>query len=442
MNLTIIGTNHRSAPVEIREQFALREEEARKFLQHAVEQEVLEEALVLNTCNRMELYARPADGQDPLAFLLSYLSPRRGLPSGCDAGLFYRYDGMEAVSHLFRVAASLDSQIIGEDEILGQVKDAYRLACECGATNVILNKLLHRTFRVGKRVRTETCLSPGPNSVARAAVQLIDQRLSGLPGRSVMVVGAGQTGETAAEALLQGGAERVVVVNRTLKHARSMVERLSRTLSAAPVGAETVPVPAVHSEPRHVRAEPLCQMQSMLDEMDAVICSTTAPGPVLNYEDHAEVLRSLENPLQLVDIAVPRDVDPRLASLPRVQLCNIDDLGCQTPGSQADIAGAREIVEEEVRTFRKWLDSRRVVPTIKLLQQHMEQLQEAEIERYGADFAPEDQESLEKFAKSLCAKILHGPLAYLNEVSSTSEDDEHTVAAEMIRRIFGLDSWE
>jgi glutamyl-tRNA reductase len=218
-----------------------------------------------------------------------------------------------------------------------------------------------------------------------------------------------------------------------------MVERLSRAFSV-PVGAETVPGGQSVAQERAIQAEPLCRMPSLLDKMDAVVCSTAAPAGVLNYEDDAETLDDLADPLLIVDIAVPRDVDPRLAALPNVQLCNIDDLGCRSPDSHADIAGVRKIVEQEVARFKEWFDSRRVVPTIKLLQQHLERLQKAEIERYGDDFSPEDRQNLEKFAESLCAKILHDLLAYLNEISSTSEEDEHAVAAEMVRRIFGLDS--
>jgi glutamyl-tRNA reductase len=234
VELCVIGLNHRTAPVAVREPFALPGDTVLRLLRAFHAGPALEESLLLATCNRTELYAVPRAGHDPLAHFLEHLGHARGGPVSADPAVFYRYDGLEAARHLFRVAASLDSQILGEHQILGQVKDAYRLAVEARTAGFLLNRLLHGSFRAGKRVQGETQLGRGSVGVATAAVELARQIFSTLQGRTVLLVGAGQNAECAALAILRAGALRLIVANRTVERARQLAHDIVQPAACDP----------------------------------------------------------------------------------------------------------------------------------------------------------------------------------------------------------------
>jgi glutamyl-tRNA reductase len=456
MEIFVIGLNHRSAPLPVREQYSLPPELARQFL-HAVHKEsFVEEALVLDTCNRTEFYA-VADAPPSVAHLLKHIAHARNRKPAAEPPPFYRLQGPAAVEHLFRVAASLDSQVVGEHEILGQLKDAYRLALEAHTSHFIMNRLMHSAFRVGKRVRTETRLGRGATSLAESAVDLSRRVLGDLDGKTVLLIGAGQTAEKAAQALLRFGATKLIVANRSLAAAR----QLSEKLLSEPAGAAEMHCPALRRKgarcslnreratsqknPRTVRAISLSKIASVLPRVDLLISSTASPDCVLTREHFAGRRRRAERPLLIVDLAVPRDVDPRITVLPNISLCNIDDLdrivGENLQQRRREIPRAEDIVGEEVRRFGEWLESLDAVHLIKLLRARATALQEAEVRRYRNKFSPADRERLELFAHGLCSKVLRDPIAFL--CGSVKFGGTPSPAdMDVVRRMFRLNSAE
>ena len=459
MKLSIIGISHRTAPVEVRERYALTGDLAGRFLRAAHSENVFEEAMVLDTCNRTELYFVPAGTADCVDSFLGHIAGLKGISDDVDRSVFYRHDGQAAVSHLFGVAAALDSQIVGEHQILGQLKDAYQLAVEERTARFLLNRLMHWAFRVGKRTRSETQLGRGSVSVASAAVDLAAQIFSDMGDKSVLLVGAGQTAEAAARGLISAGVRRVVVANRTLSRAEELIDEL--TGAAGPEGGRQVRCPGLlrhsgrtagDSPPSPpdsgpaARAIELDRIGDFVGDVDMVICSTGSPEPVLTRGALGDIISRRGKLLCIVDIAVPRDVDPKLGDLPNVFLHNLNDLDSVVARNierrRQEIPRARAIVEFEVGEFVRWCDSLQVASTIKLLNRRFELLRQAEIERYGGRFGDSDKEQLERFTESLCKKILHRPIAFLRTLSEEASVSDQLLAVESIRRMYELDELE
>ena len=473
--LSIIGMNHRTAPVAVREQFALSPEQVARLLRTLHAEKVFDEALLLATCNRTECYFVPRAAPDPLPYLLGHIGRLKAAPPAADAGIFYHHDDLEAIRHLFRVAASLDSQIVGEHAILGQVKDAYRAAVEARTAGFLLNKFLHRAFRVGKRVQTETDLGRGSAGVPQAAVELARHLFSSLRGKTVLLVGAGETAELAARALLRCGAARLIVANRTVSRAEQLAhDLLHKPPEAAACAAETDDLACLTEEGLEEVACPALQARDLDDEsadegeapkppatpgnataeaisledipkaipqVDLVIASVGAPEPVLTYAALADALRRRDAALLVIDIAVPRNVDERVGRLANVYLYNIDDLdrlvARNVDRRRQEIPRAEAIVEFEVAQFGRWLDSLAVAPTLRLLQERLTNIQQTQIDRYGRKFA--DRGELEKFSQALVNQVLHRPLAFLKGLPADGSTSERLAAVDMIRRMFSLD---
>jgi len=493
--LCIIGLNHRTAPVAVREQFALPGDMVLRLLRAFRAGPALEESLLLATCNRTELYAVPRAGHDPLAHFLEHLGHVRGGPVSADPAVFYRYDGLEAARHLFRVAASLDSQILGEHQILGQVKDAYRLAVEARTAGFLLNRLLHGSFRVGKRVQGETPLGRGSVGVATAAVELARQIFSTLQGRTVLLVGAGQNAECAALAILRAGASRLIVANRTVERARQLAHDLVQPAACDPCqldetseGAATCPALRAAPEPDagasgYVRTCPalraggavesapcvgapppaglataspwragpqvaaeaigLEDLAAAVARADLVITSTGSPQAVLTYDALAPVLCVRRRPVFIIDIAVPRDVDPRLAEVDNVFLYNLDDLDRLVARNlerrRAEVPRAEAIVEDELGAFAAWLSRLEVAPTLRLLNEWIDAQRRATIDRYGRKFTEADREQLDRFTQTLGSRFLARPVEFLKALSENGSTSERLAAVDLVRRMFGLD---
>jgi glutamyl-tRNA reductase len=458
MKLSIIGISHRTAPVELRERYALTGDLAGQFLRAAHSENVFEEAMVLDTCNRTELYHVPTGIGDCMESFLEHVANLKQLTGELDKSVFYHHNGQAAVEHLFGVSAALDSQIVGEHQILGQLKNAYRLASEERTARFLLNRLMHRAFRVGKRTQNETQLGRGSVSVASAAADMAGQIFSDMDEKSVLLVGAGQTIKAAAKSLISAGVKRVVVANRTLSRAEELTGELTGVAGESD-GGERVLCPGVlrTSGPQdddappeqngvQARAIELAQIGDVIDEVDMVICSTGSPDYVLTYEALGDVLSRRRKLLYIVDIAVPRDVDPKLGDLSNVFLHNLNDLDSVIARNIerrcTEIPRARAIVEFEVDEFVKWYDSLQVASTIKLLNKRFELLRQAEIKRYGGKFSDSDHEQLQRFTQSLCKKILHRPIAFLRELSQGSAVSDQLMAVETIRRMYELDEFE
>ncbi len=348
MRLVLIGMNHKTAPLEIRERLQLACGDDARWLPELMRLEDVREVLYLATCNRVEVLARVAEGDRAVSALSDFIYRHGNLAVAEMARCLYVYRDREAVRHLFRVASSLDSLVMGEPQILGQVKEAYRLAVDHGATGVLINRLVHHAFRVAKRVRTETGIAGNAVSVSYAAVELAKKIFGDLRGKKILLIGAGEMSELAARHLLRQGVGRILIANRTYARAEEMAAMFQGT----PVAFDRFP--------------------EVLPEVDIVIASTGAPGYIVSPEMVAGALRRRRNRLLfLIDIAVPRDIDPAAGEIENVYLYNIDHLqdvvDANRQGRMVEAEKAEGIVEEEASAFETWFNALEVVPTIVAL---------------------------------------------------------------------------
>lgn len=377
--LLAVGVSHHHAPLEVRERLYLADGHAAELASE------LGAAVVLSTCNRTEVYL--ADG-DPER-VREELERRSGLELG---SLLARWDEGEVVTHLFRVVAGLDSLVPGESQILGQVREAYEGARTRGATGTLLNRLFEDALRAGKRVRTEAKLHELPESVAASAVELGARELAGVEGRRALLFGAGKMSELAARDLRGRGAE-VVVASRTLESAQELAER---------VGGRAAAFDAVAVE---------------LPEADLVISATRCPYPIL----HAEAVRPREKPLVLVDVAVPRDLDPAIGELEGCTLFDIDALGEGLVGREDEVREAESIVAEEAARFAEWRRSRDAADAIRDLRARAEEIRAEELARAGArlsELSPRERETVETLTSQIVNKLLHAPTVRAKETGS------------------------
>ena len=377
--LLALGVSHHHAPLEVRERLYLQDGHAAELA------EALGEAVVLSTCNRTEIYLVGADPERARA----QLEKRSGLEL---EGVLARWDDGEAVSHLFRVAAGLDSLVPGESQILGQVRDAYESARTRGATGALLNRLFEDALHAGKRVRTEAKLHELPESVAASAVELGVRELGGAEGKRALLFGAGKMSELAARDLRERGAE-VVISSRTLESAQDLAGRVGG--SAAVFDAVAVELP----------------------EADLVISATRCPYPIL----HAEAVRPREKPLVLVDVAVPRDLDPAIGELEGCTLFDIDALGEGLVGREEDVREAEAIVAEEAARFAEWRRSRDAAGAIRDLRTRAEEIRSEELARAGsrlAELSDRERETVETLTTQIVNKLLHAPTVRAKEAGS------------------------
>jgi len=420
MNLLLLGMNHKTAPVEIRERLNIACTEDFNPLGEILEIPGIEEALYLSTCNRVEILVRSREEAAAEERLKALIFRHGNLNREELARCLYVYRDEDAVRHLFRVAASLDSLIMGEPQILGQVKDAYRQAVEQEAAGIILNKLLHRAFRVAKRVRTETGLASHAVSVSYAAVELAKKIFGTLKGKKILLVGAGEMSELAARHLLKHGGDQLLVANRTRERAIQMAADFQGT----PVDFD--------------------RLGESLREADIVITSTGAPGYIVTGEMVAAALKRRKNRLLfLIDIAVPRDIDPRAGNLDNVYLYNMDDLQEIADENMAirreEAARAEEIVADETGKYLAWFNTLAVVPAIVSLRDKAAAIIAGELERSNGwlrNLRPEDREGMELLAQAIVNKLLHDPMTCLKEESQEGAARAYVAA---LRRLFRLD---
>lgn len=419
MHIVAVGLTHRTAPVEVREQFALAGEEFHQVLSALRSEEAIDEAVVLSTCNRTEVYVVASAFHAGAAVIQATLADLRPALADSLTEWLEEYHQLEAVRHLFRVSSGLDSQILGETEILGQVREAYRLAADYGATGTYLDSLFQQALATGKRVHTETNISRVPVSIGSAAVELAEHRLGGLVGRAVLLVGAGDIAQLAARHVQAAGAARMMVVNRTFAHADTVAEQFAG------------------------QAVPWTKLATALAEADVVISGTGAREPVLTARAVADaVARRDGRPLLIIDIAVPRDVEPAAATVPGVFLYDIDDLYSTVEAGQrereAEAEHAEAIVAAEADRFAIWLKGREVVPVIKCLYKKAEEMRQQELRRLFnrlPDLTPRQRELITHMTGSLIGKMLSDPTMRLKEFAA---EDEGRWYAEAVSRLFNL----
>ncbi len=409
--LVLVGVNHTTAPVEVRERLAIPAARLADATRTLVGQPGIREGLILSTCNRVEFVTlhegMATDGAASVGAggeLLRFLDEYFAVPAAALVPHLYEYREREAVRHLFRVASSLDSMVVGEPQILGQVKESYMVAREVGAVSTRLDGLLQRAFSVAKRVRSETQIGSSSVSIASVAVDLARKIFGSLEGKTVLVVGAGKMAELAARHLIEHGARSVLVSNRTEARALEMAE----LVSSAKCTAEVIAFDRLYAE---------------ADRADIVITSTGAPQHIFTRSHGRQFLEKRRNrPMFFIDIAVPRDVDPKMNEVEGCFVYDIDDLQQVAAAHLADrgreAAAAEAIVGREVEKYQQRLQQLDAVPAIKALQQQAEAVRQAELARSAARLAgltPEQQEAVDALTRGLTAKLLHPQLTALRE---------------------------
>ena len=409
MSILLVGVNHKTAPVEIRERLAFNDEACSEGLRRLVDGEVVREGLIVSTCNRVEILS--ATSSESIEFsagqLTNFLDSTGRLPSGFLDQHLYRHVNEEAVRHLFRVASSLDSMVVGEPQVLGQVRHAYSLAVEAGTAGRVLNRLVHHTFRVAKRVRTETGIAANAVSISYMAVELGKKIFDSLKGCTVMLIGAGEMAELSARHLVNAGASRVIIANRSEESARRVAEQF---------GASSVS---------------LDSMDQHLAEADVVICSTGAPTYVLTEEGTRKALERRRNrPTCLIDISVPRNIDPAVGNVPNVFLFDIDDLESVISSNirerEREAERAELIVQSEVMQFQQTLRLMDVGPSIGALREKLQDVARAEMARQRKRLGPltkEQEAAIESLLMSTVNKISHPILNQMRRFYETSEAD-------------------
>jgi len=415
----ILGVNHKTAPVEIRERLAFASDPGTPYRELAVIPGC-DEFCFLSTCNRVEVIfvsSTPAETERNIRDFLFNRSM-----SYDEAGRYvYLHQGEAAIKHLFRVGASLDSMIVGEPQILGQLKQAYSDATEQDSTGMILNRMMHKAFSVAKRVRTETEIGSSAVSISYAAVELAKKIFGNLKNKRVMLVGAGEMAELAAQHLMNQGIAEVIVANRTFERAVN----LARCFNGKPVSLE--------------------ELIPQLEQADILISSTGSPEIILNSSDVRPLMRQRRNrPLFLIDIAVPRDLDPKLNDLENVYLYGIDDLNQVVDINKAErdkeALRAERIVSEETLKFMLWLGSMEVTPTIVAIREKADAIRKAELERTFSgmnNLSDKEKKSIDKMTSAMMNKILHHPIVYLKKDDDSIKDKKVKLA--LIRKFFNLD---
>ncbi len=418
--LLALGVSHKTAPVALRERLALTEGRATHVLSELAGHEEIHEAVAISTCNRTELYLVAGDPVEAENAALAALSRQAGIRPTELIGCLYPLRGLEAVRHLFSVASSLDSMIVGEAEVQGQVKRAYELALVEGATGPITNRLFRDALAAGKRVRTETTIGRSSVSISSVAVDLARHMLGDLSTRRVLVIGAGENGELTARALAQRGVRTVFIANRRYDRAIGLAQRFNGSA---------------------VRFDDL---PAELQRSDIVVSSTGSPHQIVGRDELELVARQREGrPLVLIDIAVPRDIDPSVRDLPGIALYDMDDLQREaahnTRGREAEAARAGKLVDEEVERFSRWLASLDVVPTISALRERGEYIvQQVLGENAGRweTLSEADRERVGVLARAVVSRLLHEPTLRLKR--ATDSDSPH-VQIQALRELFGLD---
>jgi glutamyl-tRNA reductase len=417
--ITIVGLSHRTAPLEIRERFVIEGDAAGEALR-GLASAGCDEAVLLSTCNRTELYLRADSHANARSLAVRFLSGHAGINETDTDSYVYQLFDEQAITHLFRVVGSLDSMVVGEAQIQGQVRAAYELARREGVlTGPVMPRLFETALRVGGRIRSETRLGTGAASIPSAALELGRKIFGSLQGRTALVIGAGEMSELTIKCLRAEGVTDISVMNRTEERAHE----LAATLSA--------------------RAIAVADLPDALRDADIVVTATSAPHVILSRDQVARAIGSRDRPLLILDIALPRDVDPAVSEIENVFLYDIDDLSQLVEGNlrkrHSEIDAAQAIVDAEALEFQDWCRGREVVPVIRELRGWAEEVREAELARAlrgMKHLRPEDQAAIEALTRQLMAKMLHAPMTRLRQAAASGSDHDVVEAA---RFLFGLD---
>jgi glutamyl-tRNA reductase len=419
LELLVVGLSHRTAPIDVRESVAFDPEQVREALRLVRGEKVLQETMILSTCNRTEVYARGATIKNPQQFVASLLREIKGMDlTGKDGRFLYTYREPDSIRHLFRVACGLDSQVLGEPQITGQVKDALSLAVKLGGSGPVIERLLDAALRSAKRARTETLVGRGPVSSAYAGVNLAAKVLGSLADKRVLIVGAGEMASLAARHFHEAGVTQFMVANRS----RERADTFAATIGARVVTLEAIPV--------------------VLAGADVVVSATASPDPIIHEAAVRNAMRVRKNrPLLFLDLAVPRDVEPSIARLPNVFLHDLDALGMLVAQSlaqrHAEVPKVEAIIEEELSRFLRWHRSLALKPTVAAFRSHFERVAREEMERHKGRFRPDDQAALDQLVHGIVQKLLHRPTTRLTRAGEDSAEGIARIDA--IRDLFGIE---
>jgi glutamyl-tRNA reductase len=424
MSIVLVGLNHKTAPVEVRERLAFSDEACAASLRALVDGEVVREGLIVSTCNRVEILAAASrqKGGEAVGRLSEFISDARSVPVELFSGHLYTHADEAAVRHLFRVASSLDSMVVGEPQVLGQVRHAYSLAVEAGTAGRVLHKLVHHALRVAKRVRTETGIAASAVSVSFTAVELGRKIFGSLRGAAVLLVGAGEMAELAAQHLSAAGAARVLVTNRTYETAQRL---------ALKFGGEAVEFSA---------------LEEHLAQADVIICSTGAREYIITPEMAESARAARKNrPAFFIDISVPRNVDPAVAKLGNIFVFDVDDLEAVVASNirerEREAECAELIVESEVMQFQQALRALDIGPTVGALKEKLRRIAQEEFERQRnrlGELTPEQERAIEQMLMSAVNKISHPVIHRMRRSYDAGEETE----VQAWRDIFGLEEKE
>ncbi|MBW1714612.1 MAG: glutamyl-tRNA reductase [Deltaproteobacteria bacterium] len=416
-----IGMNHETAPVDLRELVAFESHNTDEVMSAIRGIEDIRESLILSTCNRIEILFTTDKEKQATESVIEFLCRFSGIQREKLAPTLYVYENEEAIRHIFRVGASLDSMIVGEPQILGQVKDAYRTAVQRKSSSVILNRLMHKTFSLAKKIRTQTDIAGSPVSISFAAVELAKKIFGDLQGKEALLIGAGEMAELAATYLLSNRVAKILVTNRTFSRAVEVADRF------------------------HGTAISFDEIGDQLREVDIVITSTASPEPIITLGQVKDAMRSRKNrSLFFIDIAVPRDVEPHVNRIENVFVYDIDDLKGIVDSNigkrKTEAVKAERLVDEEVIKFIHWVKTLEVVPTIAALQDKCETIRKSELKKTLSSLAglsPQQKKDLENLTLSITKKILNKPILFLKR----KEDKEsRNLYLDITRKLFDLDS--
>jgi glutamyl-tRNA reductase len=419
MNLLAISINHRTAPVELREALFLKDDEARSFIKLAKEK-LFKEGLILSTCNRTEIFGVPAGSElnhQKVQELLLSFKPAQNI----SGDHFQKYFSRDAVKHLFSVATGIDSLLVGDNQVFKQVKDSFQIAEESNFAGYFMHRIFDSAIRAGKRAISETKISDGAVTVSYAAVQLTEKIFSNLSKKSALIIGAGETGEIAAKHLAGKGIGSLAVTNRTHEKAANLGKDLK---------AEVIPFP---------------DFKDVIYNYDIIISATSSPEVIISKDDVKKAIKKRNNePFILMDIAVPRDIDPESKKIDHVFYHDLDSLNVIVEQNlikrKAEIPKVKKIIEEELNTFWEWYNSLQAAPAIKDLRDLFEEIRNDEVEKNKNKFSSEDQEKLDIVTKRIINKILHHPTTELRKNNKESGSIDSAAKIGIIRDLFGLAS--
>ncbi len=410
-NIILIGANHKTAPVELREKLSFSDEETLSALETFKNDSAIKESMVFSTCNRTEILYIPesddeVDPADPVDQMIEFISAHKNIEISQFKDALYIHKDEMAIQHLFKVAASLDSMVVGEPQILGQIKQAYRVAASTKASGVLLNRMMHKAFSVAKRVRKETGIGDNAVSISYAAIELANKIFSDLSEKSVLLLGAGEMAELAVEHLISNRVKNILVANRTFKNAVELAQKFNGQ--------------AVKFEER----------QDALVDVDIIISSTGATDYVMTHDHVKGIMKKRHhNTIFFIDIAVPRDIDPKINDISNAYVYDIDDLRniVETNMEQRgkETIKAQRFIDEAVVKFGKWMESLAIVPTIKALNDKVTAIVEMECKKTLSNLShlsKEDVEAIERMTRAIATRTIHDPILFLRDTGDHRDD--------------------